>query len=130
LTPQTVIEAVTKAGGRLTVRDSQIHYRLPQGHPEKARILVELRNNKTEIIRLLSTSLQGSGEATEMPPGVRLIDWNLKQPPVGIETCSIVTDPGLFARRTLEQLRLSLENPKRWMGWTIPQLIDRLKQVA
>jgi hypothetical protein len=65
-----------------------------------------------------------------MPAGVRLIEWNLKQPPVAIETCAVVTDSGLFARTTLEQLRIALAGPKRWVGWSVPQLIDRLAQVG
>jgi hypothetical protein len=65
-----------------------------------------------------------------LPPGVRLISWNLKEPPVAVETCAIVVDPLLFARSTLEQLRVALECPKRWVGWTVPQLIDRLAQVG
>jgi len=67
---------------------------------------------------------------TMLPPGVRLIEWRLKEPPVAIETCAVVTDSGLFARATLEQLRIALAEPKRWVGWTVPQLIDRLAQVG
>jgi hypothetical protein len=58
------------------------------------------------------------------------VKWNLKEPPVAVEACAVVVNPGLFARSTLEQLRIALENPKRWVGWTIPQLIDRLAQVG
>jgi hypothetical protein len=65
-----------------------------------------------------------------IPAGVRLVSWNLKQPPVLVECSAVVTDPGLFARTTLEQLRIALAAPKRWVGWTIPQLIDRLAQVG
>jgi hypothetical protein len=65
-----------------------------------------------------------------MPKGVRLIEWNLKQPPVAIESFAVVTDPDLFARTTLEQLRIALAEPKRWVGWSVPQLIDRLAQVG
>jgi hypothetical protein len=61
---------------------------------------------------------------------VRLITWNLKEPPIAIETCAVVLDPALFAKSTLEQLRIVLENPKRWVGWTVPQLLDRLAQVG
>jgi hypothetical protein len=71
-----------------------------------------------------------TGGGSGMPSGVRLLTWNLKQPPVAIETCSVVIDPALFASSTLEQLRIALENPKRWVGWTVPQLIDRLAQVG
>ena len=65
-----------------------------------------------------------------MPPGVRLLSWNLKQAPVAIDTCSVVTEPAMFARSTLEQLRVSLAEPKRWVGWTVSQLVDRLQQVG
>jgi hypothetical protein len=65
-----------------------------------------------------------------MPPGVRLIDWKPKEPPVAIETCAVVTDSGLFARTTFEQLGVALANPRRWVGWSVPQLLDRLAQVG
>jgi hypothetical protein len=62
--------------------------------------------------------------------GVRLVKWNLKEPPVAIDTCSIVTDPALFASTTLGQLTAALANAKRWVGWSVPQLIDRLAQIG
>ena len=65
-----------------------------------------------------------------MPPGVRLVKWKLKEPPVAIETCTVVTEPALFASTTLEQLRIVLPNPKRWVGWGVFQLIERLAQVG
>jgi hypothetical protein len=65
-----------------------------------------------------------------MPHKVRLIEWRLKNPPVMLETSAIVTDPQLFAITTLEQLRIAVEKPRRWMGWSVPQLIDRLAQVG
>jgi hypothetical protein len=65
-----------------------------------------------------------------LPPWIRIIEWKLKEPPVAIESCAVVTNSGLFARATLEQLRIALAEPKRWVGWTVPQLIDRLAQVG
>jgi hypothetical protein len=67
--------------------------------------------------------------AFAIPPGVRLIEWNLKDP-VPIETCAIVAVPALFAESTLAQLAIALAQPKRWVGWSVPQLIDRLSQVG
>jgi hypothetical protein len=66
----------------------------------------------------------------QMPQGIRLIEWCLKEPPVALESCAVVVDPASFARTTLEQLRVALENPKQWVGWSIPQLVDRLAQVG
>ncbi len=61
---------------------------------------------------------------------MRLIKWKLKEPPVAIDSYAFVTDSDLFARTTLEQLRAALSEPKRWVGWTVPQLIDRLAQIG
>ena len=80
----------------------------------------------------LRTASPGPGRSPSlaMPPGVRLISWNLKDPPVAIETCAVVIGTALFARTTLEQLRIAIEKPTRWVGWTVPQLVDRLAQVG
>jgi hypothetical protein len=85
-----------------------------------------LRNHRADV----AAFLKARGAVPDMPPGVRLIQWNLKAPPVLIETYAVVTDPTLFARTTLEQLKRALENPKRWMGWTTQQLVDRLAHVG
>jgi hypothetical protein len=85
-----------------------------------------LRTRRVEVAELLRVR----ATIPEMPPGVRLIRWNLKQPPIAIEACAVVTDPSLFALRTLEQLRAVMVEPARWVGWTLPQLIDRLRQVG
>jgi TubC N-terminal docking domain len=86
-------------------------------------LLARIREHKPEIIRTLAA-------IPPIPAGVHLISWNLKNPPVTVETCAIVTDTLLFARRTIEQLRIALGDPTRWVGWTVSQLIDRLAQVG
>jgi hypothetical protein len=108
----------------------------------KPGILEALRNRPASCEELPATvnPLPGHGEVAEllkmrgtippMPPGVRLVEWKLKEPPVAIETCAVVTDPALFASTTLEQLRTALANPRRCVGWSVPQLIDRLAQVG
>lgn len=85
-----------------------------------------LRTRRVEVAHWL----KARGNIPPMPPGVRTLCWNLKLPPVAIDSCSIVTDCDLFARTTLEQLRIALAEPGRWLGWTLPQLIDRLRQVG
>ncbi len=71
-----------------------------------------------------------TADSPAVRPCVRVVEWKLKEPPIAIETCAVVTDPGLFASSTLRQLQTALENPKSWMGWSVPQLIDRLAQVG
>jgi len=86
-------------------------------------LLARIREHKPEIIHALAA-------IPPMPKGIRLVEWKLKEPPVAIEVCSVVVDTDRFARTTLEQLGTALTQPKRWVGWTIPQLIDRLAQVG
>ena len=85
-----------------------------------------LRSRRREVVEWLK-------ERTTIPtppPGVRLVSWDLKKPPVAIDTCSVVTDPDRFARTTLDQLQIALSTQGRWVGWTIHQLLDRLQQVG
>lgn len=43
--------------------------------------------------------------------------------------CSIVLDSMLFVRGLLERLTHPLVNQKRWVGWSVSQLIDRFAQL-
>jgi hypothetical protein len=111
------------AGGKLTLNGERIRYSIPSADAEARGLLAKLRERKPEVTNLLRVR-------AATPLGVRIVGWNLKEPPVGIDTCSVVTDPALFARSTLVQLGVALAQPKRWVGWSIPQLIDRLAQVG
>ena len=115
-----VISRLEAAGGKLTLDREGVRYLIPSGDAETRGLLVELRERKPEVTDLLRVRAAG----------VHVIGWNLKEPPVAVDICSVVTDPALFARSTLEQLRTALAEPKRWAGWSVPQLIDRLAQVG
>jgi hypothetical protein len=118
-----VIKRIKAAGGELAIHGERIRCRLP----EEANLLLEdLRSRKEEVLLVLRRRVA----APVMPPGIRLVSWNLKNPPVLIETSAVVTDPALFAKATLEQLRVALGDPKRWVGWSVAQLIERLAQVG
>jgi hypothetical protein len=124
-----VLETVSRlelVGGTLTLDGNRIRYSVPSEDSEARALLAELRKHREEV----RTFLQARAVIPTMPPGVRLIAWELKEPPVAIETCAVVIDPALFARTTLEQLRTALAQPGRWVGWSVPQLIDRLAQVG
>ena len=107
---------------RFDGRQVRVWYPNEECRRELAEQVGALRARKREVAAFLRTRDIVPG----MPQGVRLINWTLKEPPVAIDTCSVVTDPALFACSTLEQLQTALAQPKRWVGWTVPQLIDRL----
>jgi hypothetical protein len=74
--------------------------------------------------------LRQHSQVPSMPPQVRLLDWSPKEPPIAVESCSVVVDARLFIRITLAQLGVALAKPRRWMGWSVPQLVDRLRQAG
>jgi hypothetical protein len=121
-----IVSRLEESGGTLVLDGNRIRYSVPSADAEAQALLAELRKRRSEI----AAFLRDRQAIPEMPPGVRLIQWTLKEPRVAIETCSVVTDPALFARTTLEQLRAALLQPKRWVGWSVTQLIDRLSQAG
>jgi hypothetical protein len=113
--------AVQLAGGKIRIR-----YREEPQREHLADQVNFLRAHRDDVVEWLKVRTT----IPAMPPGVRLLKWSLKETPVAIEACAIVTDSALFARTTLEQLAIALAEPKRWVGWTVPQLIDRLYQIG
>ena len=123
-----VVDEVEAVGIALRLDGERIRIRFPEPRQrqELAQQISFLRAHRAQITEFLR--IRHSIPA--MPPGVRLVSWNLGKPPVAIETCAIVTDPALFARSALDQLRTALTHPERWVGWSVPQLMDRLEQVG
>lgn len=122
-TVEELVERIEGAGGVLRLRGDKITYDLPE---EVTPLLDELRANRDAVVEVL----RQRETVPAMPPGIGLISWNLKEPPVAIEYAAVVTDTAKFARATLGELAARIRNPRRKYGWTIPQLIDRLGQVG
>jgi hypothetical protein len=120
---EQVIRNIEAVGGVLTIHGDRIRCRIPE---EACPLLEDLRASREEVLLLL---LQRSA-APSMPRGVQLIQWNLKDPPILIESSAVVSDPALFALSTLKQLGSAIDNRKRWVGWSVPQLVERLAQVG
>lgn len=120
---QELVDRIEDAGGVLRLYGAKIIYDLPE---EATPLLDRLRANKNAVVEVL----RQREALPAMPPGIRLVSWNLKEPPVAIEYYAVVTDPAKFARATLEELAERISNPRRQYGWTVVQLIDRLAQVG
>jgi hypothetical protein len=66
-----------------------------------------------------------------MPPGVRLLKWEPKNPPIAIVRMGIVSNVPKFVAATLLQLKAPLENKDFLAGnWSLRELVDRLEQVG
>lgn len=117
-----LVESIEDAGGALRLRGDKISYDVPE---ELESLIPQLRAHKEavrEVLRQRET-------VPKMPDGVRLITWQLKEPPVALETYSIVMNPHRFATVSLEQLGRALKT-KRSTGYSVPQILDRLRQVG
>jgi hypothetical protein len=122
------VSLIEAAGATFHLDGEKVLVRYPdeEQRGQLSRQVALLRPHKSEVAAFLKVR----GIIPSMPAQVRLLEWELKEPPVAIETCSVVTDTALSARSTLEQLRTALAQPERWVGWSVQQLIDRLAQVG
>jgi hypothetical protein len=119
-----ILEAVHNAGGSLTLNGQRIQYALPDS---AAWLITELKQNREELIGLLKEA----GTPPLMPPGVRLLTWEPKTPPVVIVRMGVVANVDKFISATLRQLRARLEGKNFLAGnWSLRELIDRLEQVG
>jgi hypothetical protein len=71
----------------------------------------------------------GEAEPPTMPPGIRLLSWQPKRPPVELIEHSVVIEVDKFIATTLLQLSAALEH-KQWQAgnWSVRQLIERMEQ--
>jgi len=124
MTPIEVLHAVEKAGGSVALLGGQIRYIPPK---PSEWLIPELRQQRAEMIALL----QGRAALSSMPPGVRLVRWDPKQPPILLERCSVVIDVEKFISATLAQIRARLEGRDFAAGnWPLRELVERLEQVG
>lgn len=124
MTAIEVLQAVEKAGGSLALNGGQIKYTIPR---RAAWLVPELKQNREDLKGLL----RESGTPPPMPPGVRLLKWQPKDPPIAIVHMGIVTNVDKFVAATLLQLRARLEGKDSLAGnWSLRELVDRVEQVG
>ena len=124
MTAIEVLHAVEKAGGSLALNGGQIKYTIPK---RDVWLVTELKQNREDLIGLLREGRTPPG----MPPGVRLLKWEPKTPPVAMVHVGIVNNVDKFIGATLRQLRARLEGKDFLAGnWSLRELVDRLEQVG
>jgi hypothetical protein len=119
-----VLEAVQNVGGSLALSGERIQYALPDS---AVWLVPELKRNRKELIGLL----RGERTPPPMPPGVRLLKWEPKDPPIAIVRMGIVSNVDKFIGATLRELRASLDGKDFLAGnWSLRELVDRLEQAG
>jgi len=119
---ESVVERIEMAGGVLALNGERIRCRLPE---DEADLLNELRAHKAEVLSLL----RRREVIPALPPGVRLLAWELKEPPVILTHYAVVTDVPRFVAMTLLELKAALAG-KPWQAghWSVRELVDRLEE--
>jgi hypothetical protein len=119
-----ILDAVQVAGGSLALNGERIQYVLPNS---ATWLITELKRNRKEVVELL----RKNNALPPMPPGVRLLRWEPKNPPVAIVRMGIVSNVNKFVETTLRQMRARLEGRDFLAGnWSLRELVDRLEQVG
>ena len=119
-----ILEAIQNLGGSLVLSGERIQYVLPDS---ALWLVTELREKRDKLIELL----RQNETPAPMPPGVRLLKWKPKNPPIAIVRMGIVSNVDKFIGATLRELRARLEGRDFPTGnWSLPELVDRLEQVG
>jgi hypothetical protein len=116
-----LVERIEGSGGRFQVDGEKVAV-TPRSAAEP--LAEELRIHKQEILELLTLR-------SDLPPGVRIVSWQLKPPPIPMPPCSMVTNTRKFVFTTLRQLEHHLAG-KGWLdgNYSLPVLLGRLKRVG
>lgn len=129
-----VLSEFESKGGEFTLTENQVNVVYPLDHREAlAPILATLRANRQtveEIVRERLAGVPACPDCPALPPGVRLVRYAPKAPPVAVQPCSIVTDVDKFIRRYLEDLRFRLENPKVYACAPLDEILAKLAEVG
>lgn len=125
-----VVSRIEELGGYLALdADGDIRYRVPKDSPEAQALLETIKAEKQNLLAYLR--VRPALTPPTMPKGVRLVHWNHKSAPIGIDVCSVVVDIPKFIEAELRDLNSRLNFP--WTirgGFTVPQILDRLKQAG
>jgi hypothetical protein len=92
-----ILGEVEAAGVALRLDGEKVRICFPdsQHREELAEQVAFLRAHRGEVI----VFLRSRTAIPPMPPRVRLVVWNLKEPPVGIETAAVVNSGGVLSYR-------------------------------
>jgi hypothetical protein len=94
MTAIELLHAVERVGGSLALNGNHIKYTVPR---PAVWLVTQLKEHREELIGLL----REEGTPPPMPPGVRLLRWEPKTPPIAIVHMGIVGNVYKFAAATL-----------------------------
>ncbi len=123
-----------RLGGTFKLADARVKVEYPEDVRESVRpILEQLRSRKEEVRQLLYKHPPGTlapAECPPLPPGVKLVRYAPKPPPVLLAPWSVVTDVEKFIRAELCDLEWRLKHPKGYAAPPLPEILSKLAEVG
>jgi len=114
-------------------REDKVRVRYAETHREQlVGLLAQLRSHRNDVAAVLRErqGVSAPPECPPLPPGVRLVRYAPKSPPVAVQPCSIVTDVDKFIRAYLRDLGWRLEHPKGHVCAPLPEILAKLAEVG
>jgi hypothetical protein len=128
------IEEAERLGCTFRLEGDQVKVEYPEEVRESVwPILEKLRPKRDEVRQLLYKHPPGvpaPAGCPPLPPGVRLVRYAPKTPPVAVQPCSIVTDVDKFIAAYLQDLDWRLKNPKGYAAAPLPEILSKLAEVG
>ena len=131
-----ILDQFESLGGRVTLaRGERLRCEFPRDAGEAWALIEAIRLRKAEVLGILrgrEETLETSiaPECPIVPPGVRLVRYASKTPPVAVQPCSIVTDVSKFIRANLRDLEWRLRNPKTYACASLPEILAKLSEIG
>lgn len=127
----TVFESL---GGEFTVDGTRILVEYPPERREVITTTLEmLRAHRDEVataVRERANGRPAPSDCPGLPPGVRLVRYAPKAPPVVVQPWSIVTDVGKFIHAYLRDLQFRLEHPRGQVCAPLSDILAKLAEVG
>jgi hypothetical protein len=128
------MEEVVRLGGTFELRGDRVTVEYSEDVAEVLDpILEKLRPKREEVRQLLYKHPPGvlaPPECPPLPPGVRLVRYAPKTPPVLVAPWSVVTDVKKFIAAYLRSLDWRLKHPKGYAAAPLPEILAKLAEVG
>jgi hypothetical protein len=132
-----VVELVAEfeaRGGEFAFDGQQINVQYPPEQRETLALILEtLRANRDAVaafVRQRSRGVVAPAQCPHLPPGVRLVKYAPKPPPVAVAPVSIVTDVDKFIRAYVSDLEYRLLRPEAHACAPLPEILAKLAEVG
>jgi hypothetical protein len=127
------IKEFESRGGRLLFEGADVSVTYPREQKDEIQAVVRtLRANRDRVIEMVRErqGVPAPSKCPPLPPGVRLVSYRPKAPPVALALVSIVNDVDRFILAYLGDLRWRLAHPNTHACAPLREILTKLAEVG